>query len=434
MKSIRPTKPMFWMAQILVLVACGWSFARASLQPVQPLVGAFAKNSKNHEIVHVNRTQAPFITSLHDDPELISDEDLHAVLDKVLPRFSQHHIRPNYVEHALRIWEVDCKFRVPAEVVIDPDVPRLMQGSELTEFLTNHARFLASWSTTAEPLLIEEPEGGVAIRWGVDDSVPLEIRNGASVHHDHWLACLTEGGITLDHKVFTPSHSQRNINDALQQSLRDFRLDEREVEWSGLAFAMWLAPEKGWTNKEGREITFDMLCRRLMRGTHWGVCSGTHRVFSLMAILRLDDEHHMLSPAMHAEVYHYLEGVRDQITACQFEDGHWPSNWAEGKAALDKPVEDVLSKKVIATGHHLEWLAIAPIELHPPRDMVRKAARWCIDTTKNMPQEQVSAQYTFFSHIGGALARWRKTRPKAFWMAWEERHSAESGVEAPVPQ
>jgi hypothetical protein len=75
--------------------------------------------------------------------------------------------------------------------------------------------------------------------------------------------------------------------------LRDFRLDERETEWSVMSFALWMAPQKTatWHNGQGRQITFDMLAERLMRNhKRDGVCLGTHRVYSLMLLVRLDDQ------------------------------------------------------------------------------------------------------------------------------------------------
>jgi hypothetical protein len=113
--------------------------------------------------------------------------------------------------------------------------------------------------------------------------------------------------------------------------------------------------------------------------------------------------------------------VRDAITASQFEDGHWPSNWPDGAAAIAEPVEEELYKQVIATGHHLEWLSIAPSALHPPDDHIRKAARWLIGTTVAQTPEEIYDRYTYFSHVGNALALWRGVRPAEFWVKWESR-------------
>lgn len=68
------------------------------------------------------------------------------------------------------------------------------------------------------------------------------------------------------------------------------------------------------------------------------------------------------------------------------------------------PVNDTTYKKVIATGYHLEWLAIAPAELHPPRGQILKAADRLIKNTTERSKEDVRKHYTFHSHVGNALA------------------------------
>ncbi len=148
-----------------------------------------------------------------------------------------------------------------------------------------------------------------------------------------------------------------------------------------------------------------------------------------MALIRLDDQFDILSDAERINAWGYLESVRDRITESQFQDGHWPSNWPDGQAAIEKPVEDELKNIVIATGHHLEWLSIAPKELHPPEEKIQRAMQWVIKTTKELPQEKILENYTFFSHIGAATAMWRKTSPEAAWEAWEKNSPATSAKE-----
>jgi hypothetical protein len=351
-----------------------------------------------------SRTTPLVIEPLYDDPEVVSDRELADVLAKVQPRFPTSKLKPNYVEHALRTWSVRARFA-------DPEV---MSGEAMKEYLTDHGRFLASWGDEVNPLLSDQP-AGVGVRWGKVD--------GGSVHHDHWLASLTEAGVSLDEPVFTPSRRGHTIGDVLQQALWDFRVDEVETEWSALAFGLWLPPQKSWQLRDGREVSFDVHADRLMRGDrNLGVCVGTHRVYSLMVLIRLDDQFPILSPPARDRVWKYLEWVRDAITAAQFPDGHWPSNWPDGAAAVAKPLVDELYKKVIATGHHLEWLAIAPQELHPPREHILKAADWVIGTTRGQLDSDIAQRYTFFSHVGNCLALWRKTHPVDFWTAWEAEH------------
>jgi hypothetical protein len=358
--------------------------------------------SKLPDVVKIEREEPLRVAPLYDDPQLVSDDELLQVLKQVLPKFPQKNIKPNFVEHALRIWGVDAEFSDPL----------VMSGTQLRDVLTDNGRYLASWGEKARPLLLESGDG-VLVRWGEEE--------GASVHHDHWIACLTEAGAPLHEPIYTPSSHIRTLNDALQQALRDFRVDEREYEWSALTFGLWLSPTRTWNSGDGRQVSFDMLAHRLLRGDkRFGVCHGTHRLYSLMLLARLDDQYSILSPEVHQEITAHLMTVRQLLIDSQFPDGHWPSNWELGAEAVSKPIDDPLRKQVISTGHHLEWLAIAPEELHPPRDMVRKAARWAIDTTVSRTPEQILEHYTFYSHVGGALSLWRKTRPADFWRAHDK--------------
>ncbi len=402
MKTGRVSKEQVLVVQLIAVVALAASWASASAVTRQEALRVVG-GPRHSPVVAVPRETPLSIEPFYDDPEVVSDEELAAVLAKVRPKFAIEKLKSNYVEHALRTWWLNAKFHDP----------KVMSGEALKDHLVDHGQFLASWGDKVAPIL-QDRRDGVAIRWGKEEC--------ASVHHDHWLACLTEAGVNLHEPVFTPNR-RREIADVLQEALRDLRLDEAEIEWSALAFGLWIAPQKTWTTRSGRELSFDLMAERLMRGQkRFGVCSGTHRVYSLMVLVRLDDDHDILSDAMREQVMEHLRSVRDLIMVSQFPDGHWPSNWSEGADALTKPVNDELFKQVIATGHHLEWLAIAPQELHPPREQILKAADWVIKTTTEQSDSDILQRYTFFSHVGNALALWRKTHPADFWMKWEATH------------
>ena len=360
----------------------------------------------------IDRTTPLAVAPLYDRPDFVSDEELAAVLKQIQPRFPRERLKPNHVEHALRTWGIDATFTDP----------RALSGKEMTEFLTNHSRYVLSWGNDIKPL-IEERGPGLSIRYGRE--------TGASVHHDHWTAGLTDAGVPLNSPVYGPGRHGATIHNVLNESLRDFRLDERETEWTAMAFGLWLPPEREWIGGDGRQYSFDLLVERLLRGKRQlGVCSGTHRVYSLMLLVRLDDEFDILSDAARASADSRLEQVRDEIIASQFDDGRWPSNWPDGADAVENPIDEELYKQVIATGHHLEWLAIAPRDLHPRDEVIGKAARWIIDTTLAQTEEEILARYTFFSHVGNALSLWRNTRAADFWREWERTHPDAEEVSA----
>ncbi len=360
------------------------------------------------DVVLTNNTPVK-VQPFYDDSTVVSDDELAAVLQKIVPRFDRHKLRPNFVEHALRVWGAEIQFH-------DPD---LISGPAMRDYLLDSGQYVRSWGDDAEPIL-EPNDEGVHVRWGKDSST--------SVHHDHMLASLSEGGVTLDAPVFTAAR-RTTVQQMLSEALRDFRLDERETEWSAMAFASFLIPQHTtrWHNGQGREVSFDLIARRLMRNhKRHGVCLGTHRVFSLMMLVRLDEEFgdDVLSDEVEAEVLAYLTDVRDLIIAAQSPDGSWPPNWVDGAdATANADPEEQIYRRVISTGHHLEWLAIAPQELHPPHECIVAAADWIIANTLETPQETIASNYTYYSHVGNALALWRKTSAPEFWTSWQKSQS-----------
>lgn len=358
-----------------------------------------------------------------DTPEIISEEDAAYILSRIRPRFDRKELRPNVIEHALRTWGVKATF-------VDPDV---LSGVEMADVLTDHGKYMASWGKQVEPLL-QTQEQGISIRWGRDRS--------ASVHHDHWLASLTEAGIHLDSPVsalrppeataqFGPD-GKMTIEHVLREAIRDFRLDERETEWTTMAFGLWLPPTHEWTGNGGRRYSFDLLADRLLRGhCEKGVCTGTHRLYSLALLLRIDEQFpETLTDETQSLVSQHLLNVKQWITESQFDDGHWSSDWSDGKDAKVNPRADTLDKQVIATGHHLEWQAIAPAKYRLTDAQNKNAFDWLLRTMREHPShEHVLGYYTFYSHVGNAAALWRKTQPAAFWSSWVANHP-----EADVPQ
>lgn len=393
--------------QLVTLGAFGAAWATMSDDAHEEL-RELATGEVEYRPMTISRNEPLVVSSQYDEPGVVSDEELAAVLQQILPRFGVSKMKPNYIEHALRTWHANAEFQDPSA----------MSGADMRDFLIDHGRFLLSWGVETAPLL-EDRNTGVYIRWGHEQ--------GASYHHDHTLACLTEALVPLNHPVRTPRRPNASMQDVVEQAMYDFQLDERETEWSAMAFGLWLPPVKEWTNGNGRKLNFDMIARRQMRGgKKHGVCGGTHRVYSLMVLVRLHDRFQaetgtgILSDEVRAEAYAYLESVRDILLVTQLEDGQWPYTWPSGEDSMEHDNPEY--QNVIATGHHLEWLAIAPADLHPPREMIEKAADWIIENITSKTHDEIMDSYTFYSHVGNALALWRSTTAPDFWMAWEAEH------------
>ena len=102
MQNRRPSRIRVFLAvQILVVSAFLVSYVglsrEASSKLRQSVTGAVT-----YPHVKINRDTPLWITPFYNDAEVVSDDELAAVLSQVRPRFSPTELKPNFVEHALR--------------------------------------------------------------------------------------------------------------------------------------------------------------------------------------------------------------------------------------------------------------------------------------------------------------------------------------------
>src|SRR6185437_8548925 len=154
------------------------------------------------------------IEPLYDSPEVVSDEQLQTVLDRLKPAFRGRKTSFNNVDHALRFWGLEAVFVDEA----------CLSGAEMRDLITNNDKFLEYWGKDAKPLLIRTSRG-----------VRVRTQEGltSSSHVDHTLAVLSEIGTPLDFPLVTPK-GRSAVAAILLESLRDFSLNQVEYEWSVL--------------------------------------------------------------------------------------------------------------------------------------------------------------------------------------------------------
>ena len=335
------------------------------------------------------------VAPLYDEPNIISDDQLVRVLTKLRPRLGRSQPRINHVDHALRFWGVEAVF----------EDPECLSGVEMLEILLDHRQYTKTWGDKALPLLIED-----------DDGLRIRTQEGRSTasHVDHTLATLAEVGTPLDYPVITPN-GETEVLRALEQSLKEFSLNQVEYEWSTLAYSLYLPDAGSWFTSEGQVITFDRLADRIMRQRpNHGVCFGNHRLHALVMMLRLDEDHDTLSQAGRQRIIEYLRNITARFVETQHEDGYWDQNWpgtADGEPEIPASDRGPLTDRLLATGHVLEWWSLAPQEVHPPKEVLFRSGQWLTTAIENLSAEEVEASYTFLTHAGRALSLWRGRFP-----------------------
>jgi hypothetical protein len=387
--AARKRSVWFVVCQVVILMVglstMVYSAARINSRPVMPSLN----------------TKPRVVRPEYNDPRVVSDEQLSVVLRKIHPKFLAQPTKVNFVDHAVRMWGVHAKFDDGA-----------LSGRQMLTMLLHHPAFAATWGSDA-PALLHADREGIAV-------TTQEGRSAVS-HVDHLLGTLAEIGVPLTQRV-TAENGNATVHDIMRYALHNFRLNQREYEWTTLATAFYAANDAPWVTCEGQEISFDVLAERLTRQQQpQGVCYGNHRLYTLVMLLRIDAQMRdagepggLITDRTREEIYSYLTDMTRRLCTHQSPDGYWDGNWSNPSQAVPDPETDATSRRILATGHALEWWAMAPEELHPPRETIIRASQWLVVAIEAMDAHQIEKNYTFLTHAARALALWRGVFPAEF--------------------
>ncbi|QDT12342.1 hypothetical protein [Planctomycetes bacterium K23_9] len=341
---------------------------------------------------------------------VVSDDQLSAVLQKLHPVFSEVPTKINFVDHAIRMWDDEATFDDES-----------LSGQQMLSLLLDNDEFAKVWGQSMP--LVQRSEHGIAVN-------TQQGRPSVS-HVDHLMGTLAEIGVPLSYPVRTP-HGKDQVAGILQNAIRNFRVNQREYEWTALAAAFYAQDGRPWYTVEGQEVDFNVMAKRIMRQTQpLGVCYGQHRLYTLTMLLRIDEQiqdkndeaaHRLLTTQTRREVLDYLQGMTQRLFHSQSLAGYWDGNWPDANKPVPDPDTDPLSRRILATGHVLEWWAMAPQELHPPRETIVKASQWLAKEIIAMDAHKVEKNFTFLSHAGRALALWRDCFPAEFERNYKPQH------------
>jgi hypothetical protein len=339
------------------------------------------------------------------DPRVVTDEQLAAVLARVPPPTG---VNTNDTLHALRLWGVQAQFG-------EAGVPT---GSELRETFLDDASFRRRAGCRVPPLVFRGSDG-IEVR-SYDDH--YTDRETSSYHTDDLVATLAEVGTTLDTPIAL-REDQSTVRELLETSLRRFHLERLEYEWTAIAYARYVFPERSWRNKYGEQIDAEDLVAKLIEPPPTsGPCNGLHRLEALAVLFRADEQFHALRPRTKREVLGYMRRSSTLLVESQSPEGYWTREWPSGAAATARASRATLHDKLLVTGHTLEWLALAPEEIQPPRETVVRAAQWLARTLVEMDEQELLAAYGPYTHAARALCLWRGLEA---WDAWQMLHAVE---------
>jgi len=248
----------------------------------------------------------------------------------------------------------------------------------------------------------------VRTRYGVRFPTLVSYSSGRTksleTHRDQCLAAMGELGIPLS-RVLSVSGEERPLRDVLRDSVANFHLSQHELEWTALAYALYLPPVRQWVNRFGEDTSFDDLVDELLeRPLYRSSCAGTHRLYTLTILARIDrEEAPVLSQRCRDRLTRQLRRYVEIALAAQESDGSWDLAWHPDFANATAPGEwtpssDTEMMRVLATGHIAEWMLYLPEDLQVSDEVLRRAGRWACEQLQSATAERIEQQFCPYSH------------------------------------
>ena len=381
------------------------------------LCGAYRLTLASPEVrgVTMTHSQPNIIAPRYDEPRIATDQQLFEVLDRVKP--SAEVINTNILVHALRLWG-------PKAVFHDPDA---LDGPTMLAYFLDDAEFRRLAGDDHPSLFAMTPDGLRARPW--EESGTYD-KTGV-VHVDDLLATLAESGVPLDAPLVTREGTYQ-VADLLEGAMARFHRQQHEYEWTGISFARYLFPTPQWDNRYGQRVDAGELIAELIEQPPAnGICAGTHRLEALTVLNRADEAAASLSRRPKRQLLSHLAAMSVQLVQKQHSEGFWDTDWAR-PASEDSDASKSLYGNILATGHHLEWLAFAPPEVQPPREVIVRAGQWLVRAMLEIEEEELRAHYGPLSHAARALALWRNKQPYEAWVAFAPEETTTSRPDTPA--
>jgi len=273
----------------------------------------------------------------------------------------------------------------------------------MLEVLLNSDRFEQMYPK-GTPLLSTSLEG-VAIRLnpGALSERRINLWPDCEAHVDKVLSVLGEIGIKPSHPI-KASGRAGTVADMLRDSMKRFSWTQ-ELDFTAKAYLLYLKQPASWTNRFGMGVSLsDLIARVAEAELGTGACVGTHKCQVLAMALRADSEAPFLSSSTRRRVTERLLLASRRLEQTQLPDGSWPSDWClSNKLFPITQEEGELNTRLRVTGHHLEWIAIAPDFAMPSGQSVSRALAYLQRRMTEVPGDSYYEDYTMLSHCARAL-------------------------------
>lgn len=174
--------------------------------------------------------------------------------------------------------------------------------------------------------------------------------------------------------------------------------------------------------------SFDDLVDKLLSEPYGnGACGGCHKPYALVNILRADEQYPILSAQARSEALDWLRRLSQLLERSERSQGGWDLSWP-GTESSDRIWGDEVFDRITVVGHHLEWIALAPLSVRPMDEVVQRAVSALVTDIKTVPNRGRRSYKSQLpcSHAARALCLLHGSEPYQLWgECWEARESVQ---------
>lgn len=331
--------------------------------------------------------EVPLRIGPHPRPVLaVRPEDRGWVGQRIRP-FDRRHNQMGLCLHVLRVHGLTARFT-------EGDLP---SSAAILDLLTDAE---AGRQYFGNPPFIRTRSG---VRY------PTVLRNAPAPsgawesHRDQVLGAFGELGIPLTQPLRF-ADTTLSVREVLRDSIANYHARQDELMWTGLGYALYLPPRRGWLNRFGERASFDELVTALLdRPLDKSSCAGTHLLYTLTVLARADQQQPVLTDPIRERLWQRLREALAVALATQEPDGSWALDWnkallPEAKGPREAPDVNNLPDRLLTTGHLAEWLLYLPEELAVPDSCLRRAGSWLYERLRVATPDDILRDFCPYTH------------------------------------
>jgi hypothetical protein len=147
-----------------------------------------------------------------------------------------------------------------------------------------------------------------------------------------------------------------------------------------------------------------------------GSCGGCHVPQTIAVILRVDEQHHILTSSVRTKALSYFAEISKVLDNHQLAEGGWDESWP-GTDIIKRIYGDPVLDRMTVIGHHLEWIAMVPESIRPSHTTIANAVIALIRQIDELPPIRIRNFKTILpcSHAARALCLIRGQAPFVTW-------------------